>query len=168
MKDETRELAAEYAVIVNKYCLAFAKKHGLGYNTNNWVGGNVGGTIEICDLYINFDDIRHDIDKDIDEGEFLAWYDYVELLGTIPGAKTVNYPSWCMGCRPYTDEHIAEMLEAQKKVIAAKENLKNLCGVSITCCGNCPMGEVQTDGNYVRCRHDGTFHKCNDRACDFA
>ena len=34
------------------------------------------------------------------------------------------------------------------------------------CCGNCKDGCIQSDGNYVRCSRDGTYHKRNDAPCN--
>ena len=33
-------------------------------------------------------------------------------------------------------------------------------------CGNCKRGCVQSDGNYVRCEHYGTYHKYLDSSCN--
>lgn len=113
---------------VHEYCHAFCQKHEFDYDPDGWVGGDVGGVLEVMDgyMYVNFDDIRHDIDNDVPKGTFEQYYEYSTECASIQGAKQVNYRSWCMGCRPYTAEQLNELHNAQLNVEKAKQDLLEL------------------------------------------
>lgn len=119
-----------YENAVHEYCLAFCQKHGYDYNPDDWVGGDIGGVLNINDDYFfDFDDIRYDIDHDIAEEVFLQWYDYKTRVNLVQGAYPVNYRLWCNGFRPYTAEQLKTMGEIQYHIrdlhIRLEEMAKN-------------------------------------------
>lgn len=127
MKDETRALAAEYAVLVNKYCEAFCQKHGWAYERDGWVGNRVGGMLEVCGGYVDFEDIRTDIDEDFDASLFPEWHRYDDELTALGCTKRVNYRSFAMGCPlPYSRERLDEIKKARQRVVEAEQALKIL------------------------------------------
>lgn len=113
---------------VHEYCIAFCKKHEYDYDPDGWVGGDVGGVLEVVDgyMYVDFDEIRLDIDKDVPKGTFEEYYDYTTEVGFVDGARNMNYRSWCMGYRPYTAEQLKELHEAQVNVRKAEQILREL------------------------------------------
>ena len=116
-----------YENAVHEYCLAFCQKHGFEYNPDDWVGGDIGGVLNINDDYFfDFDDIRYDIDHNIAEEVFLQWYDYDTEVALVEGAHIVNYHSWCMGYRPYTAEQLKAMGEAQCRIRKMQAELEEM------------------------------------------
>ena len=126
-KAHIEHLKSEFVDIVGDYCSAFCQKHGWeAYNPDMWVGEDVGGVLEVCDRYINMDDIRYDIDNDIEVGVLEEWYDYSTEIAFFEGGRNVNYPSWCKGYRPYSAEQLERISEAQTAVNVAKNHLREL------------------------------------------
>ncbi len=91
-------LKERYSDLCNLYVEEFIKKHELTTD-DDWVGNEVGGIVTIGDCFINFDDIRLDIDKNAPKHCFFKWYyetlDYINEKGTTEGC--VNYKSYLMG-----------------------------------------------------------------------
>lgn len=69
-KSHIKLIKERYENAVHEYCMAFCQKHGYHYNPDGWVGGDVGGVIEVADMFVNFDDIRIDIDNEVPQGIF--------------------------------------------------------------------------------------------------
>lgn len=110
-------LKTEYADIVGDYCQLFCQKHGFDYCPDEWVGGDVGGVLQVNDDYFfNFDDMRYDIDNDVEKGVFMEWYEYSVEVEFVEGTRNVNYRSWCMGYRPYTADQLKAMRDAQIRI----------------------------------------------------
>lgn len=82
----------EFEKIVKKYILAFEKKHNIIFD--NWVGNNIGEIAFFGDYFINFDDIRFDIDNDIKKEKFFEWYD-LTLDSATEGKPLINYKNYC-------------------------------------------------------------------------
>ena len=89
-------LESSFNDIVMSYIIEFEEKHTITFDF--FVGKNVGQVAMFGDYYIDFDDIRLDIDKNVNESLFFEWYD-----GTTSRAleekPTVNYESYVMGFR---------------------------------------------------------------------
>lgn len=89
------KLNERFESVCDEYLEAFCLKHDLSMYYN-WVGNEVGGVVTIGDYFINFDDIRLDIDKNVPELCFFQWYyvalDYVNEHGTTEGC--VNYKTY--------------------------------------------------------------------------
>lgn len=129
-----KELQDKYNEVVNEYALCFIRKHELCDEedankdiTLEWVGSDIGGVLEIADYYINFSDIKIDIDKNVDKDEFWKYYQYCEeisLLNTYCKTKGItipNYTSWIKGCPRLSQEQIDRLFECQRKVQLAKD-----------------------------------------------
>jgi hypothetical protein len=95
------KLNERFESVCDEYLEAFCLKHDL-YVDYDWVGKNVGGVVTIGDYFINFDDIRLDIDQNAPEPCFFKWYDvaldYVTEHGTTEGcANYKTFLSYFMG-----------------------------------------------------------------------
>lgn len=117
-----------YENAVHEYCMAFCQKHGYDYDPDGWVGGNVGGVVLIAYYYINFDDIRYDIDNDVPEQIFQQYYNYtLEIASLDDGTdnmRQVKYPHYIMGFRPYSEEQLIKISEAKMRKDEAERNLR--------------------------------------------
>ena len=94
-------LSERFESVCDEYMEAFCLKHDLSMYYD-WVGKEVGGVVVIGDYFINFDDIRLDIDKNVPEPCFFNWYhvalDYVNEHGTTEGcANYKTYLSYFIG-----------------------------------------------------------------------
>lgn len=71
----------KYEEICNEYVYTFLKKHDFyeeeydEYSEFYWVG-EVGTIIEVADYFIDFQDIKYDIDNDIPAPIYFKYYDY--------------------------------------------------------------------------------------------
>ena len=90
-----------YEKLCMEYVLRFCEKHDL--NFDGWVGDRVGETAEIGDMYLDFSDIRFDIDTEQKVGKIEKWWDYTYDLAMLECPKTINFRSWCAGAPvPYS------------------------------------------------------------------
>lgn len=127
---ELKNLQEEWIQMCNFYLKLFCAKHGWSYEPDAWIGmslDNVGTTVEVCDMVIGMDDIRYDIDHDVDEEAFEQWYwkalEIYEL--TEGGEKYMNYPSFCKGAPDYwTEERMQDLRDGARRVKAARESLE--------------------------------------------
>ncbi len=125
MKNETLDSKDRYGIICMEYVLRFCEKHNL--NFEGWVGDRVGETAEIGDMYLDFSDIRYDIDSEQKVGTIEKWWDYSYDLAMLECPKTINYRSWCKDApRPYSDEQIRAIRQAHNDVVTAKQVLEDL------------------------------------------
>ena len=88
-------LSKRYEDICNEYLDLFCKKHDV-YHTY-WVGGIVGGIIDISDAFFNFDDNRLDIDLDAKKEEKNSIWDW--YWSNIDSEQQINYYSYLKGLR---------------------------------------------------------------------
>ena len=169
-------LKSAYNDAVGDYCHQFCVKHGWVYNPDNWVGGRVGETLTVNDeLFIDFRDIKADIDNDFPANMYEEWYRYTNEIMFLGCDKNVNYESFAKGCPlPYSEEQLKAIRLASKRTDEAKQALNDcLAATADGCdfvhgdavCGNCRQSVMQTDGNYFRCKLHGVFHKYYDTAC---
>ena len=127
---ELEKLQEEWVQTCNFYLRLFCAKHGYPYEPDAWVGvgiDNVGTTVEVCDMFIGMDDIRYDIDHDVDENVFEQWYwKALEVYELTSGSETyMNYPSFCKGAPDYwTEERMKALREGATRVKQARENLE--------------------------------------------
>lgn len=88
-------LQLKFESITQQYVEAFLRKHGFFEEENgeyveyDWVVGEVGGILCLADYFINYDDIRRDIDNCIPKTEFLEWYYFC-----LEGDTKINYKNW--------------------------------------------------------------------------
>jgi hypothetical protein len=80
---------------IDRYTQLFCDKHEVEYNPENWIGGK-GEVIEIGDMFINFSDIRIDLEEKVSKEIFAEWYWNV----TENNLLFINYKSWIKGLRP--------------------------------------------------------------------
>jgi len=90
-----KNLKKSYEKITNEYLDLFIKKHDFNIEDGYWVGKQVGGVIMIGDYYFNFDDIRLDIDLNVEEKTIFDWYEF-----SAEKESNVNYSLWIKGYRP--------------------------------------------------------------------
>ena len=95
MKQKTDSLEENYNLICNMYAHVFATKHA--YSFDAWVADKVGEVAMMGDYYVDFCDIKYDIDNDIDADEYVKYYDYCLEVGML-NLTVPNYESWCKGC----------------------------------------------------------------------
>lgn len=79
---------------IENYTKLFCLKHGFNYESDMWVSGEIGSIICISDMFINFSDIRLDLEKNVTKGIFSEWYWTV-----VDKRPYINYNSWVMGLR---------------------------------------------------------------------
>ena len=85
-------LKQQYENIVDQYLTLFCEKQGVHKDNNDWCAGDV---IEINDAYLNFNDIKLDIDTNQPKGNIFSWYWENDELNN----KSINYQSYTRGLR---------------------------------------------------------------------
>ena len=97
MKKQTplQNLKSRYESIVDEYLQRFVEKEG--YEFCGWVADQVGETASFIDQwFINFSDIKYNIDNKRPKGEIWEWCEYNLDLGM---NQNINYYSYSKGCR---------------------------------------------------------------------
>ena len=81
--------------LVQEYILAFCIKHDIDFDY--WVGNNIGGVAAFAggEVYLNFDDIRFDIDTN-QPAELIICH-YWDSMEHHP--KEINFRSYAKGLR---------------------------------------------------------------------
>ena len=93
----TNKLKQQFEKVVDAYIEEFCKKQEIDMifkDAENWVIKDKGGIIDICDMFLSFDDIRLDIDQEAPKGLIIEWYwanDYEK--------QSINYYSYIKGLR---------------------------------------------------------------------
>lgn len=91
---ETLELGKSmYNNSVHIYTLLFCQKHGFNMSDGFWVADCLGTIYSIADYYFSFEDMRYDLDNNVDEDLLLQWYEY-GLKAHENGEPTINYSSF--------------------------------------------------------------------------
>ena len=107
-----------------QYVEAFCQRHGYIAERDAWVGGDVGTTICINDMYIGMDEIRYDVDNDIPIEQFEKWYWKSLEVYELTNEKWLNYPSFCKGAPdPWPEEKLKKVREGAKKIAQMKKEL---------------------------------------------
>jgi len=122
---EVYDLFERYQEVVNAYCRAFCHSENIEPDYY-WVGGEVGGILELCDHFIDFRDLKYAVDNETYEGSLFKWSDYVVELETLGCAKTISYKDFCNGNRPYTEQDLDKIRAARAEVELARDYLENL------------------------------------------
>lgn len=81
---------------IHAYVELFEKKHDLIFG--GWVADETGTIGLFSDYFIDFRDIRLDLEKDADKDLFFEWYD-LSLQQAIDKHPITNYSSYLMGAR---------------------------------------------------------------------
>lgn len=104
--------------------LYFKEDYDIDQIQDLYVGQELGGIFEINDHFFNFSDayfcLKHQVKSDV----LFDWYDY--NLRWHPYKHYININSWVMGCPRRSDEEYNRILEAQRRVDEAKEELEKL------------------------------------------
>lgn len=116
-----KTLAEKYEKIVNKYVEKFRRKHG--FDSGYWISNGVGEICEICeicDMFLDFRDIKYDIDTEQPEENVYNW----NWLRTSQNMD-INYKSYCLGLRP------AEIIELERieSLEKSKQDLKKVTDI---------------------------------------
>lgn len=84
-----------FNAVAKQYVERFLVKQGYEENgipfDYDWIADDVGGVISVSDLFINFNDIRLDMDSDIPSGVYIEYYDSV-----IENGSNMNYRTYLM------------------------------------------------------------------------
>ena len=101
----------------NEYLRLFCEKHGFDYEDaiSSWVGNDVGGIVEVCDLFLDMQTIIDDIDFDAPLNELREWYYYC-LEANEFNLVTPNYRSW-LKCCPRTPKESFDNLRSMKRAL---------------------------------------------------
>ena len=68
-------------------------------------------------MFIDFDDIRVDIDNEFDKDAFEEWYWYEQRVTELGCTQHINYKSFVLGAqRPYSDELLNKIGEFKKEI----------------------------------------------------
>ena len=115
--NKLQQMQYDFRVAVAAYVQEFCNKHDWVHNPSDWVAGDVGGVIEINDMFIDFDDIRVDIDNEFDKDAFEEWYWYEQRVTELGCTQHINYKSFALGAqRPYSDEVLNKIGEFKKEI----------------------------------------------------
>lgn len=90
-----RLLADRFNDVCDEYLRLFCEKHDVRHY--GWVGGIVGGIIEISDCYFGFEDIKMDIDLDALNEEKQSIWDWYWC--NVESQENINYYSYLKGLR---------------------------------------------------------------------
>lgn len=126
MKKNKETLKKNYEKACNDYLLAFCEKHEFDYDSCNWIGGYVGGIVEIGDIYAGMEEIFIDIDRDVEESKFMEHYDYSLRCGFLGMENIPNYNSWLKGVPVKSDEELEHLEKLQKNIEVLKSELNEM------------------------------------------
>ena len=83
--------------VIQEYVNVFCKKHDIQFDY--WVADLSGTICQMGDFFINFEDIRLDLETDQPKNQIFEWYE-VTLDLALKNKPTCNYYSWINGFRP--------------------------------------------------------------------
>ncbi len=89
-----KELKEKYEKLVGEYITEFVKKQD--YEFDGWVADDIGGIAVFIEQYFfNFDNIRYDIDNDVEVGLIFKWQDFgIEKYFEEDKISNINYKSF--------------------------------------------------------------------------
>ena len=123
---KTKALKAQWKDLCNIYLEEFCKRHEYAYEPDMWIGGEPGTIVEVCDMCISMDDIRYDVDNDIETELFERWYWKCLDIYELTGQKYMNYANYCKGAPDHwTRERLDSIREAKKRVELAQKDLED-------------------------------------------
>lgn len=121
-------LEQAYVKACNDYIQAFAKHYDVTVDNDDWVAGDVGGTICINDeFFLNMEEIRFMLKNNMSWEAFLDWWDYC-LDCHYLGLDSMNLRSWFKGAPRHTKEARDKIRKAKKELedLIKEENEKKL------------------------------------------
>lgn len=119
------ELKQDWEKLTNEYVKIFCEKHEMYYEEDSWVGNKIGEIICIGDYYIDFSDIKYDIDNNISEEKFDEWYWKSLEVYQITGENYLSYEAFCKGAPDrWTPENLNKIKQLKEDVENAKQTLE--------------------------------------------
>lgn len=126
-KCKSEDLQLDWYKVCTNYVMEFCKRHGYKYDRDAWIGGEVGTIIEIADMFVTMDNIRYDVDNNIDPELFACWYWKSIELYELGVEKYMNYPSYCKGAPDeWTEECMEELRQSKKRLEEAQKNFNRI------------------------------------------
>lgn len=125
--DTLNRLKKSWITISNIYLHEFCRRHDFSYNEDMWISGNPGTTAEVCDMIVSMDDIRYDVDNQIDPDLFQKWYwKSLEIYELTDGKVLyMNYPSFCKGAPDeFTSERMEKLRASKKRMDEAQKDFE--------------------------------------------
>ena len=126
-----RTIQERWKEICNEYLKLFCERHDYEVEYDGWIGldpSGCGTVVYVGDMYIDMEDLRYDVDNDIQTDQFEKWYWKRLELAEYGVDHWMNYKSFCLGAPDeWTPERIQELKEAYDKVQEAKERLEQIC-----------------------------------------
>lgn len=120
------EVKKQYIKAVDEYMEIWCRKHSYTYNSQMWVGDDIGGIYMEGDMFVDFRDVRYDIDNNLSEKTFEEWYWYNRELDDYGSETYVALSSYSKGYRPYTEEQIEEIRKTHEKISELRRKLEEL------------------------------------------
>jgi hypothetical protein len=113
------KLKRQYELIACSYVKSFCNKHEIPMSDyeilQSWIGP-IGNIICISDMYLNYADIRYDIDNDIENDKIIDWY-WKNLEHAELGIKYIAFEEYCKGKPdPVEPEHYNNIKILRKKL----------------------------------------------------
>jgi hypothetical protein len=93
-----KTLLEQYNEIAEEYRLAFFEKHDFEDPEWYWVADVIGDVLHVNDYYFGYDQIRHDIDNNLDANVMFEYYEY-SLDKGMKNETPVNLDNYCKGIR---------------------------------------------------------------------
>ena len=120
-----KTIKEKYDSAVDEYLKAFCYKHDLQYDNDCWVANNIGGVAMIGDFFIDFNDIKTDIDYDAPKCEYFKYNDYTQEAFNL-GISCPNYSNWLKGCPRSSSEDLERIKSIRKTLddLIEEENEK--------------------------------------------
>lgn len=87
----------DYIDACNRYVAEFCRKHDFKNPDWYWVGGQIGTVLALNDYFIDFQDIRYDIDEQIPTFKYWDWYEASLKRAELGIKGEINYKSYCEG-----------------------------------------------------------------------
>lgn len=125
-KKRKTNLSIAYDDACRQYAQAFAEKHEMYYDDECWIAGDFGTILNLGDYFFNFQEIKYDVDNDIDKDEIFKYYDYSLRAHTLGFEKIMNYENWCKGCPRISEETFAEAEKLHADIEKSKKLLNQL------------------------------------------
>lgn len=123
--DNKQNIQEHWRDICQEYLKLFCDKHEYSFEDCFWVTDNYGTIACVSDMFISMENIRYDIDNNIEETMFEKWYWKAIEIFELTGQDFMNYESFCKGAPDiWTEEKMEKLREAHMRVYEAEEALR--------------------------------------------
>ena len=114
--EDTEQIRKDYEAVCGRYVEEFCRKHDFVDYESYWVGGQVGTVLVLNDYFIDFNDLRYDIDEQIPTFKYWDWYD-ASLKRAELGLNDLNYKSYCEGAPwKWSNKEVNKILELREEI----------------------------------------------------